>query len=41
MAELFTRWTRPTLPGPLGVNNLRAHFNQMERALRVAGWVTT
>jgi superfamily II DNA or RNA helicase len=34
MAELFTRRDETYFARTLGVNNLRAHFNQMERALR-------
>lgn len=34
MAELFTRCDEAYFARTLGVNNLRAHFNQMERALR-------
>ena len=34
MAELFTRRDEAYFGRTLGVNNLRAHFNQMERALR-------
>ena len=36
MAELFTRRDETYFARTLGVNNLRAHFNQMERALRTA-----
>jgi superfamily II DNA or RNA helicase len=36
MAELFTRRDEGYFARTLGVNNLRAHFNQMERALRSA-----
>lgn len=36
MAELFTRRDEAYFGRTLGVNNLRAHFNQMERALRSA-----
>ena len=35
MAELFTRRDEAYFARTLGVNNLRAHFNQMEKALRV------
>lgn len=34
MTELFTRRDETYFARTLGVNNLRAHFNQMERALR-------
>lgn len=34
MAELFTRRDEAYFAKNLGVNNLRAHFNQMEKALR-------
>ena len=34
MAELFTRCDEAYFARTLGVNNLRAHFNQMERSLR-------
>ena len=34
MAELFTRRDETYFARTLGVNNLRAHFNQMERVLR-------
>ena len=34
MAELFTRREEGYFGRTLGVNNLRAHFNNMERALR-------
>lgn len=34
MAELFTRRDEAYFARTLGVNNLRAHFNQMERELR-------
>lgn len=34
MAELFTRRDDAYFARTLGVNNLRAHFNQMERSLR-------
>ncbi|MFZ4987230.1 MAG: helicase-related protein, partial [Blastocatellia bacterium] len=34
MAELFTRRDETYFARTLGVNNVRAHFNQMERALR-------
>ena len=34
MAELFTRGDESYFARTLGVNNLRAHFNQMERVLR-------
>jgi len=34
MAELFTRRDETYFGRTLGVNNLRAHFNQMEKALR-------
>ena len=34
MAELFTRRDETHFARTLGVNNLRAHFNQMEKALR-------
>jgi superfamily II DNA or RNA helicase len=34
MAELFTRRDEAYFARTLGVNNLRAHFNNMERALR-------
>ena len=34
MAELFTRRDEAYFGRTLGVNNLRAHFNQMEKALR-------
>jgi hypothetical protein len=34
MAELFTRGDDAYFARSLGVNNLRAHFNQMEKALR-------
>jgi len=34
MAELFTRREEAYFGRTLGVNNLRAHFNQMEKALR-------
>jgi hypothetical protein len=34
MAELFTRRDETYFAKTLGVNNLRAHFNNMERALR-------
>jgi hypothetical protein len=34
MIELFTRRDEAYFARTLGVNNLRAHFNQMERALR-------
>ncbi len=34
MAELFTRRVETYFARTLGVNNLRAHFNQMEKALR-------
>ena len=34
MAELFTRRDEAYFARTLGVNNLRAHFNQMEKALR-------
>jgi hypothetical protein len=34
MAELFTRRDEAHFAGTLGVNNLRAHFNSMEKALR-------
>ena len=36
MAELFTRCDEAYFARTLGVNNLRAHFNRMERALRKA-----
>lgn len=36
MAELFTRRDESYFARTLGVNNLRAHFNQMEKALRNA-----
>jgi len=36
MAELFTRGDETYFARTLGVNNLRAHFNQMEKALRSA-----
>jgi len=36
MAELFTRRDETYFGRTLGVNNLRAHFNQMERTLRTA-----
>jgi superfamily II DNA or RNA helicase len=36
MAELFTRRDEAYFARTLGVNNLRAHFNQMEKALRSA-----
>jgi hypothetical protein len=36
MAELFTRRDETYFARTLGVNNLRAHFNQMEKALRTA-----
>jgi hypothetical protein len=36
MAELFTRRDETYFARTLGVNNLRAHFNQMEKALRSA-----
>jgi hypothetical protein len=35
MAELFTRRDEAYFARTLGVNNLRAHFSQMEKALRV------
>lgn len=34
MAELFTRGQEDYFARTIGVNNLRAHFNQMEKALR-------
>lgn len=34
MAELFTRRDETYFARTLGVNNMRAHFNQMEKALR-------
>ena len=34
MAELFTRRDEAYFARTLGVNNLRAHFNNMEKALR-------
>ena len=34
MAELFTRRDETYFARTLGVNNLRAHFNNMEKALR-------
>jgi SNF2 family DNA or RNA helicase len=34
MAELFTRGNEAYFGQTLGVNNLRAHFNQMEKSLR-------
>lgn len=34
MAELFTRRDETYFGRTLGINNLRAHFNQLERALR-------
>lgn len=34
MAELFTRRDETYFARTIGVNNLRAHFNQMEKALR-------
>ena len=34
MTELFTRRDEAYFAGTLGVNNLRAHFNNMEKALR-------
>lgn len=34
MAELFTRRDEAHFARTLGVNNLRAHFNSMEKALR-------
>jgi len=34
MAELFTRRNEAYFARTIGVNNLRAHFNQMEKALR-------
>ena len=34
MAELFTRRDEAYFAGTVGVNNLRAHFNQMEGMLR-------
>lgn len=34
MAELFTRGHEDYFARTIGINNLRAHFNQMERALR-------
>jgi hypothetical protein len=34
MAELFTRRDETYFARTLGINNLRAHFNQMEKALR-------
>jgi hypothetical protein len=34
MAELFTRGEEAYFARTLGVNNLRAHFNQLEKALR-------
>ena len=34
MTELFTRQDETYFARTLGVNNLRAHFNSMERALR-------
>jgi SNF2 family DNA or RNA helicase len=36
MAELFTRRDETYFARTLGVNNLRAHFNQMEKTLRAA-----
>ena len=36
MAELFTRRDETYFARTLGVNNLRAHFSQMEKALRTA-----
>ena len=36
MAELFTRRDEAYFARTLGVNNLRAHFNNMEKALRQA-----
>ncbi len=36
MAELFTRGDEKYFARTLGVNNLRAHFNNMEKALRQA-----
>jgi len=38
MAELFTRRDEAYFARTLGVNNLRAHFNNMEKALRKAWW---
>lgn len=35
MAELFTRRNETYFARTLGVNNLSAHFNQMEKALRI------
>ncbi len=37
MAELFTRRDEAYFARTLGVNNLRAHFNNMEKALRNSG----
>jgi hypothetical protein len=37
MAELFTRRDETYFARTLGVNNLRAHFNKMEKALRQRG----
>ena len=34
MAELFTRQDQAYFGRTLGVNNLQAHFNNMEKALR-------
>jgi hypothetical protein len=34
MVELFSRREEAYFARTLGVNNLRAHFNQMEKALR-------
>jgi hypothetical protein len=34
MVELFSRHKEAYFARTLGVNNLRAHFNQMEKALR-------
>ena len=34
MTELFTRKDEAYFARTLGVNNLRAHFNNMEKALR-------
>jgi hypothetical protein len=35
MAELFTRREEAYFARTIGVNNLRAHFNQMEKTLRI------
>ena len=41
MAELFTRRDEAYFARTLGINNLRAHFNKLEKQLQQSGRIET